>query len=190
MKSIEKLHLKIAKCQVCDSITGYRKFPFGAHGNVRSKVMIISEAPGKESIEQARFWLGRSGKLLRECLQHAGKNLERDFYVTDVVKCWPNSNNYKNRKPDDNEIMNCRKFITKEVEILQPTAIFLFGKISAELFFDPRVNMGDLNGKRIETEDGKILYCFYHPSYILRQNDLEWETEYREQLIKAFLKEA
>ena len=109
--------------------------------------------------------------------------LENDFYITDIVKCWPNKNK-KNRKPNDIEIKNCSTFTTQEIAILKPANIFIFGKIPASLFIKSQFEMREINGTKKKLKNGEILYFFYHPSYILRQNDIKKELEYKETLTK------
>ncbi|MBI9036882.1 MAG: uracil-DNA glycosylase [Bacteroidales bacterium] len=179
MDKIERLHIKVAKCSKCITITDFRKFQMKAHGNFNSKNMIISEAPAGKSLDNGKFWTGESGELLRDCILEAGLKLENDFYITDVVKCWPHINK-KNRPPNSIEINNCKKFIEAEIDLLKPKNIFLFGKYSVELYIKNKFLMKDINGQVINLEDGTNLYPFYHPSYVLKQNNLEIEISYME----------
>ena len=187
MTEIEKLHLKIAKCNRCNSITNYRKFPAVAHGNIHSKNMIISEAPARVSVGINKFWTGNAGLLLRNCINSVGKDLEKDFYITDVVKCWPNIAG-RNRKPKPQEVTNCRAFVLKEIELLNPRNILLFGQLASGLLLENGSRMEDYHGKIQEYEGGITVYFFYHPSYILRQLNKNFTEEYEHLLIKTFSK--
>ncbi len=168
---------KIAKCSQCDSILDYRKFSYRSHVNIYSKNMIISEAPAGKSIDIDRYWSGESGSLLRDCISIFGKNLEKEFYITDVVKCWPHVNE-KNIKPKKSEIINCRHFIIDEIKLIQPKNILHFGELAANLILKRKFKMKEINGTVKTFEPDVKTYFFYHPSYILRQNDKSLTMEY------------
>ncbi len=109
--------MKFKHCQKCITIIGYKKFPSASHGKTDSEFMLVSEAPGKKSIDkenesEIKYWMGAGGKLLRSALMEADKELEevetndsKDstankelediFYLTDIVKCWPNKKERK-----------------------------------------------------------------------------------------------
>ncbi len=182
MEKFERLHLKIAKCTKCETIIDYKKFPMNSHGNSKSKNMIISEAPPRISVNNGKYWTGDSGALLRECISDADLNLEKDFYVTDVIKCWPHKiNSLENRTPNKNEIDNCSRFLSNEIELLNPKHILLFGDIAAKIFIKYKFQMRDIHGKEHELENGTMLFFFYHPSFITSYNRT-LELEYRELL--------
>ena len=55
------------KCKVCKTIIGHKKFSTTSHGQLRGKYLLVSEAPGKESIDRLKYWTGVGGQILRSC---------------------------------------------------------------------------------------------------------------------------
>jgi len=123
---------QIQNCAKCTSIKGYHKFSIKAHGSLSSKYMLVSEAPGRKSLESGKYWTGAGGKILRKCLP---ENLELEdlFYLTDIVKCWPNEE-MENRTPVEPEIKNCVHFLKSEIEVLNPDYIISLGGIVSSFF--------------------------------------------------------
>lgn len=120
----------IETCRFCPTMAPWRKFDFGCHGNLESKCMLISEAPGFDSINRGRYWTGKSGKLLRNELRSISEyTLEDIFYLTDVVKCRPHrlSDDTKNRPPHKREIESCMDFLVTEIDILKPSLAVAVG---------------------------------------------------------------
>src|SRR5437867_1195138 len=115
----ETLLQQIGACHKCRSIQGYHKFSETSHGNLHSRYMLVSEAPGGASIGNSRYWTGAGGKLLRGVMQEFDKELEDVFYMTDIVKCWPNEEG-DNRSPTAEEIANCSHLLTEEIRQLKP----------------------------------------------------------------------
>ena len=109
---------EIHKCQRCKSIIGNKKFPTSSHGKLNAKYLLVSEAPGKESLFRKQYWTGVGAQILRSCTTALNTTLEDIFYLTDIVKCWPSDNN-NNRTPLESEIQNCSHFLTKEIEELK-----------------------------------------------------------------------
>lgn len=164
-KKIMNILSEIGKCQLCKTIKGYEKFPAGSHGTAESGYMLISEAPGKDSISQGKYWVGAGGKLLRSALKESGKDLESLFYLTDIVKCWPNEYG-RNRAPLESEILNCRKFINQEIECLQPAFILSLGKTCSEILLNQEINLETSHGRLFKFNNTIKLLVMYHPSYI------------------------
>ena len=109
IENIENILQEVQDCQKCKSIIGYNKFPCTSHGKIDSKYMLVSEAPGKDSVTDGKYWIGTGGKILRSCVPKDDKGLEEIFYLTDIVKCWPNEND-ENRTPTEDEIFSCSSF--------------------------------------------------------------------------------
>ena len=158
----EKLLYDVETCKKCNTIIGHKKFPKDSHGNLKARYIIVSEAPGNDSVNNYRkYWMGAGGKLLRSCME---EELEAIFYLTDMVKCWPNKNG-KNRKPYDTEVINCSRFLDRELNELQPDLIIALGKTVGEYLLKRPLNLREDHGKIYELGSYKIL-ILYHPSNI------------------------
>ena len=121
---MDNLFNEIKKCQKCNNLEPWTKFNSNSHGNINSKYMLISEAPGTISIENQRYWTGISGIRIRNLLSEVSEyELEDLFYLTDIVKCYPPNN----RTPNVHEINECKDYLKREIEIIRPKLIISFG---------------------------------------------------------------
>jgi|GEM_PF-5710120 len=160
----EDLLNEISQCKKCNSIKQYLKFPSESHGNLKSEYMLVSEAPGYNSIIRKQYWTGQSGMVLRQIIGSVGSDLESLFYLTDIVKCWP-GNGSKNRKPSKEEIINCGHFIKDEIAQLQPKIILAFGKTASEAILNRSITLKKEHGKLSKINNSMVLVLF-HPSNI------------------------
>lgn len=185
MNEISKqLIIEIQKCQVCNTIVGYKKFPPNAHGQINGKYLLVAEAPGRESLLRQQYWSGVGGHILRACTTAANTTLENIFYLTDIVKCHPNENG-NNRTPFESEIQNCSHFLTKEISELKPKLILSFGNPASSYLLKREVRTKKEHGCIYDyNEDTKIIVLL-HPTGIDRQMD---RNVYINQIISLFLK--
>lgn len=167
IENIENILHEVQDCQKCKSIISYKKFPCASHGKIDSKFRLVSEAPGKDSVTNGKYWIGAGGKILRSCFTETDKNLEDVFYLTDIVKCWPNEND-ENRTPTEAEILSCSSFLKREIDILKPKLVLSFGKKSSEYLLNQDVNLKDSHGKTFKYNDITNILVMYHPSGIDR----------------------
>lgn len=181
--SIELLN-EIKKCKRCDTIIEHKKFPRTSHGQLNGKYFLISEAPGKESLTIQQYWVGVGGKILRSCTSAADTTLEKLFYLTDIVKCWPNEND-KNRTPHESEISNCSHFLTREIEELKPALIVSFGKPASSFLLRRKVFVKREHGCIYDYNKNTKILVLLHPTGIDRQMDRQ---VYNRQLISLFIK--
>jgi uracil-DNA glycosylase len=164
-KIMDKLLEIIKGCKKCTTIIGHRKFPLNSHGNLISKAILVSKAPGKDSLVSGQYWVGTGGKLLRGCLPQSCE-LEDLFYLTDIVKCWPNDSN-ENRTPFENEILNCSTFLVSEIETLKPKLVIPFGEKSSSFLLKRKISITKEHGNLYSKNNVDILVLL-HPSGIDR----------------------
>jgi len=168
---IETFLDNVAKCKRCPKLAPWRKFPSESHGKRNASAMIVSIAPGGDSLIQNQFWSGNGGKRLRKVLKTFNVNLEEIFYLTDAVKCGPPGN----RKPISKEVENCKDYLVREVSIVNPDYILAFGEIPLKWFLDnfkPKIplrfskttEMHNDEGYRIIEFDKFKLIPLLHPS--------------------------
>ncbi len=148
-------------------------------GSTDSKIMLIGEAPGKNEEQQGIPFVGRGGKLLNTTLETLGFQ-RSDFYVTNIVKYRPQDTEGKTLTPGEKEIAMFRPALEKEIEVINPKLIVVFGR-SAMLGLGVGGLMATNHGKILELNGRKILVV-YHPAAILRNMTLE--PIFREDLSK------
>lgn len=162
MQNLEELKKQVEKCKKCKLCSNEAIKVFDK-GNEHAEIMIVGEAPGeKEEIEGIPF-VGRAGENLNKYLKEAGFNIEKDIYFCNVLKCRTTNENKikKDRRPQKDEIKNCRTFLEQQIEIINPKVIILCG-VTAMKFFKIAEPLKNIHGKEI-AKNGRKIYPVYHP---------------------------
>ena len=164
MSALSELHEQIARCQKC-GIAKYRTRAVPGEGPEDADIMFIGESPGWNEDQQGRPFVGPAGKFLDELL--ALINLKRQqVYITNIIKTRPPDN----RDPLPQEILNCRPWLQRQIEIIRPKMVVTLGRYSMALFF-PKKSIGKIHGTA-EKRDGIVYYAMYHPAAALHQQSL------------------
>ncbi len=165
MSALNELYEEIARCQKCE-IAKHRTRVVPGEGPEDSEVMFIGEAPGWNEDQQGRPFVGSAGKFLDELLESVNLNRSK-VYIANVIKCRPHGN----RDPLPTEIINCRPWLDRQVEIIRPKMIVTLGRYSMAMFF-PGKAIGKIHGTAVE-RDGTIYFAMYHPAAALHQQRLK-----------------
>jgi uracil-DNA glycosylase family 4 len=164
MSALSELYEEISHCQKCE-MAKYRTHTVPGEGVEDADIMFIGEAPGWHEDQQGRPFVGPAGKFLDELLELI--NLKRhQVYIANVIKCRPPAN----RDPLPQEILNCRDWLERQIELIKPRMIVTLGRYSMALFF-PQKSIGRIHGTA-EKRDGIIYYAMYHPAAALHQQSL------------------
>jgi DNA polymerase len=144
--------------------------PIPGDGNFSSKILIIWEAPGKEEDKVGRPFVWRSGKLLTKILEDLGYIRDKDYYITNIVKCRPPDN----RDPKPEEIKTCCPYLWKQISMMRPKLIVTLGRFSFN-FLVPDVTIwewhwnfyeiDEIQGQKLDFTT-KVL-AIYHPAVAL-----------------------
>lgn len=169
MSALTQLCEEIAACQVCE-LAKYRTKVVPGEGAEDADLLFIGEAPGWHEDQQGRPFVGPAGQFLDQLLASIG--LRRDeVYIANVIKCRPP----QNREPLPEEIQSCRKWLDRQIEIIQPQMIITLGRYSLARYF-PNESIGKVHGKPRKLE-GVIYYPMYHPAAALHQGSLRRTIE-------------
>jgi uracil-DNA glycosylase len=157
--------------------------PVPGFGDPKAQLLILGLAPGAHgSNRTGRMFTGdRSGVFLYQALYDARfanqpTALWRDdglrltnVYITAAARCAPPEN-----KPLPSEILNCRPYLERELEILRPRAVLALGKIAWDVFLSilkrqqviaSRAAYPFAHGAEAEfPAPGVRLFGVYHPS--------------------------
>jgi len=169
MSALSELNKEIALCQQCE-IAKYRNRVVPGEGAEDADIMFIGEAPGWHEDQQGRPFVGPAGKYLDELL--ASISLRREqVYIANVIKCRPQGN----RDPLPTEIQNCRQWLQRQIEIIQPKMIVTLGRYSMAMFF-PGKSISKIHGTA-QKRDDVVYYAMYHPAAALHQQSLRQAIE-------------
>ncbi|MGH2912446.1 MAG: uracil-DNA glycosylase [Solirubrobacteraceae bacterium] len=152
-------------CVRCQELAATRKnVVFGA-GNADADLMFVGEAPGASEDEQGLPFVGRAGKLLSTLLEEIGMS-RPEVFIANVLKCRPPGN----RDPQPIEIENCREYLYRQVELIQPRVICSLGNFSTKLLRDDPTGITRLHGQpEVITLGVRAvrLYPIFHPAAAL-----------------------
>lgn len=161
----------ISNCHKCDLC--FNQLPL-IDTSVKADIMLIGlSAKIKKSRDEVPFdERTRSGKLVNQ-MDIIAKKYGRCVYKTNIVKCPPIGDDGKLRYPNKEEIDNCFENLLKEINLVKPRIVFLFGKIVIDTICNKLIERQKLEvnaGFEYYRFDGKIFVKSYHPSYILRSS--------------------
>ena len=169
MSALAELYNEIAACQDCE-LAKYRTKVVPGEGAEDAALLFIGEAPGWHEDQQGRPFVGPAGQFLDPLLASIG--LKRaEVYIANVIKCRPP----QNRDPLPAEIQTCRKWLDRQIELIQPQMIITLGRYSLARYF-PNESIGKIHGKPRKLE-GVIYYPMYHPAAALHQGSLRRTIE-------------
>ncbi len=194
------LNEEIISCRKCPRLVKYREKvarekrrafreceywgkPVPGFGDAQAQLLILGLAPAAHGANRTgRMFTGdRSGDFLYAALHKAGfanlpTSLHREdglqvknAYITATCRCAPPKN-----KPLPREVLNCRGYLEREIEILKPRAILALGKIAWDGYLEILKRRGVIasralyqfaHGAEAEVAPGTPrLFGVYHPS--------------------------
>lgn len=160
--SWEVLSDAVRGCTACTELAESRTQVVPGVRPPGADVLLVGEAPGaQEDLEGVPF-VGRSGQLLDTLLAGAGLPRER-VAVANVLKCRPP----KNRTPRRREVELCRPWLTRQIELVDPTVVVALGGSATEWFVGRGARISALRGTP-QTYAGRPLVVTYHPSAAIR----------------------
>lgn len=160
--SLDELNVLVKKCTACAELASTRTQTVFGVGNPKARLCFMGEAPGADEDQQGEPFVGRSGQLLTKIIE-ACKLTRDDVYILNVIKCRPPGN----RNPAPQESANCRGFLLRQLQLIQPEYICCLGAVAAQNLLQTQTPIGKLRGKVHEYEGIKVV-CTYHPAYLLR----------------------
>jgi uracil-DNA glycosylase len=198
--ALRSLDGEIVACRKCPRLAAYREKvarekrrafrdceywgqPVPGFGDARAKLLILGLAPAAHGANRTgRMFTGdRSGDFLFAALHRAGfanqsASLHRNdglrltnARITATCRCAPPDN-----KPLLQELLNCRTYFERELEILQPQAVLALGKIAWDAYLEVLKQHGAIasrsaykfaHGAVAELpENWPRMFGVYHPS--------------------------
>ena len=157
-------------CRACDLAERRTNVVFG-EGNPRSPLVLVGEGPGEQEDKTGRPFVGRAGQLLDRALADAGLS-RQDVYITNTVKCraadW-STGKPQNRPPTDAETETCREWLLPQLAAIAPKVILCIGAPSAKNLIKKSFQITRERGLYFPCEFARTAIATHHPSYILRQ---------------------
>ena len=148
-------------CVRCGLAETRTQVVFGA-GTAQAEVVVVGEAPGADEDRSGVPFVGKAGKLLDLLLESVGFPRER-VYICNVLKCRPPGN----RDPLPEEVAQCRPWLKRQIELIQPRVLLAVGRFAAQSLTGTDAPMARLRG-RVHAYEGVPVIATYHPAYLLR----------------------
>jgi uracil-DNA glycosylase family 4 len=197
---LKLLNQEIVECRKCARLVTYREEvarvkrrafreweywgkAVPGFGDPQAQLFILGLAPAAHGANRTgRVFTGdRSGDFLYAALHkagfanqptslHRGDGLKlKNVYIAAAVRCAPPAN-----KPELSEILNCRPYLGRELEILRPRVVLALGKIAWDAYLEVLKKDGKIasrakfvfgHGAEVRpASDGPVLAGLYHPS--------------------------
>lgn len=184
-EQVLELREKVLQCTLCDELARTRKSVVFGAGNIKAALMFIGEAPGRDEDEQGLPFVGRAGQLLTKIIESIGLDRKKVF-IANVLKCRPPGN----RQPSPNEILNCRPYLMRQIELINPKIICALGTFAAQTLLQTEVPISKLRGKFHPFTQTTQVLCTFHPAYLLRNPDEKKKVWEDMKMIKRELERA
>ena len=162
MRTLAEAGAEAADCTKCRLAGGRTQVVYGV-GNPEAELMFVGEGPGFHEDKQGEPFVGASGQLLNEMLDHIGLE-RRDVYIANIVKCKPPGN----RDPQPDEIEACTPWLREQVDLIDPRIIMTLGRFAGAYMLGRQISITRIRGQRFEVWNGKTLVPTLHPAAILR----------------------
>lgn len=166
LERLEAIASGCVKCRLSETRT---QVVFGT-GDPNARLMFVGEAPGRDEDEQGEPFVGRAGKLLNDII--AAMTLTREqVYIANVIKCRPPGN----RNPEPDEIAECRPYILRQIELIEPEVIVTLGKFGFQSLVGTTEAISRARGRWQKFGDVDLMPT-YHPAYLLRNPSAKKEV--------------
>jgi uracil-DNA glycosylase family 4 len=157
--------IAVTECTRCDALCASRSRIVNGVGPDDADLLFVGEAPGENEDEQGEPFVGRSGDVLDDALRDRGL-ARRDIRITNCVRCRPP----ENRDPTTEELANCREYLEREIDAVDPEVVVTLGKVPSEHLLERSVAVtkeaGELYDARIAGTARRVLVCV-HPAATL-----------------------
>jgi uracil-DNA glycosylase family 4 len=209
---LQIVHEEVCACRKCPRLVKYREKVarekrrvfrewtywgrgVPGFGNPHAQLFIPGLAPAAHGANRTgRVFTGdRSGDFLYTLHRDDGLEL-KNAYIAAAVRCAPPAN-----KPLPSEILHCRGYLERELEILRPRAVLALGKIAWDAYLEILKQRGQIGSRAAYrfshgaecafTDELPRLFGVYHPSQQNTQTGRVTEAMYASVLkrIRTFL---
>lgn len=129
---------------------------------VRSRVILVGQAPGDKEPQLGRPFAWTAGKTLFKwfhgTLGWTEEETRNRLYFAAVCRCFPGKNpTGGDRVPDPGEVANCSRWLQREFALLQPELVLPVGKLAIGQFL-PLAPLTEIIGRSFTiTRDGRSI---------------------------------
>ena len=183
-RKLSALRKQAAGCRRCDLWKRGTQTVFG-EGPLGARVMLVGEQPGDQEDLAGEPFVGPAGQLLRQALEEAGLD-PAEVYLTNAVKHFkwePRGKRRIHEKPNREEVLACRMWLTEEIETIKPQIIVALGATAAGTLLGSAAKVTRDRGSFFESTLAPFVTLTVHPSSILRAPDSAARRLARDQFV-------
>lgn len=163
-----QLQTMIQSCKHCPLHDARHQAILGS-GNHNTRYMIIADTPSEQDDRQNQLFAAKPGQLLNNMLKAIGLD-RHSIYITTTIKCRTPAD----RSPHTTEQAQCRSYLERQIELINPHAIFVIGHTASQTLLQKKQPMSQLRGKihqlTLKNSTKKIpTIVSFHPRSLLRQ---------------------
>ena len=144
MTMLETLSAEVVACRACQ-VAGYlaQAHPIQPTLIDEPRMLLIGQAPGPVTDRKGYHFAGPAGRFLEIWFDRAGfppRYFREHVYLTSLTRCFPGKSpgGSGDRPPARAEIALCRRFLDRELDLIQPKVVLLLGKLAIDAFLEKR----------------------------------------------------
>lgn len=162
-EQLDELRKQVEECRKCSLHHTATQKVFGV-GDPDAWAVVVGEAPGQHEDFRGEPFVGRSGKVLRECL-YAAHFRKGDIFITNTLCCRPP----ENREPTPAEVGACFSRLHSLLSIINPRVVIAVGSVAFKhLCPEIKKKIGAARGD-VFTGSGHQVIPVWHPAFVCRQ---------------------
>lgn len=147
VQSLRVLHGELDACRACPKMIG----PVVHGPPVASRVMLVGQAPGPREGSFGRPFAWTAGRTMFRWFEEALGVDEETFrarvYMAAVARCFPGkASGGGDRKPDAEEIEQCKPWLAREAAILRPELVVAVGTLAIEQVLGEKAPLASVVG--------------------------------------------
>lgn len=159
--ALQVLAAEVKTCTRCAELCSTRTQTVFGQGEPGVEVCFVGEAPGADEDAQGLPFVGAAGQLLNRIIAACGWRRE-EVYICNILKCRPPGN----RTPLPNEAANCRDYLERQLQLVQPKHIVALGSSAAGNLLNSKLALSKLRGRFHEWRGIPVMVT-YHPAFLL-----------------------
>ncbi len=147
--ALQLLHRDLGACRACPKMIG----PVVHGPPVDSRVILVGQAPGPREGSFGRPFAWTAGRTMFRWFEEALGVDETTFrarvYMAAVARCFPGkASGGGDRRPDASEVEQCRTWLAREADILQPDLVLAVGTLAIEQVIGAKTALADIVGSK------------------------------------------
>jgi len=180
--TLETLEKQAQECHLCMLSKHRKKVVFG-EGASTADLMIVGDTPSSVDDTLGKVFSDRSGEVLTKMIENVLGLTRKEVYITNILKCKA----LDSQTPSHTYAQTCKPYLLKQIELVQPKVILVFGELPYYYLSDDESPMTSIHGIAHKKDNYTILPT-YHPSYLLRNPSIKKEIFEDLKKVKELLK--